>query len=66
MTRVSVSNKHRPQNSSGELGDVGDGGRLRCVHGNVDTTLSCVCTCIVGSAQFSGCVIYGTSAMAAI
>ena len=27
------------QNSSGELGDVGDGGRLRCLHGKVDTRL---------------------------
>ena len=26
------------QNSSGELGDVGDGGRLRCLHGKIDTT----------------------------
>ena len=32
------------QNSSGELGDVGDGGRLRCLHGKVDTTISCMCT----------------------
>ena len=54
------------QNSSGGLGDVGDGGRLRCLHGKVDTTISCVCTCIVGSAQCSGCVVYNTSAMAAI
>ena len=30
------------QNSSGELGDVGDGGRLRCLHGKVDTTISCM------------------------
>ena len=66
MTNVSASNKHQPQNSSGELGDVGDCGRLRCVHGNVDTTISCVCTCIVGSAQCSGCVVYGTNDMAAI
>ena len=30
------------QNSSGELGDVGDGGRLRCLHGMVDTTIACI------------------------
>ena len=47
------------QKSSGELGDVGDGGRLRCLHGEVDTAISCMCTCIVGSAQCSGCVVYG-------
>ena len=36
------------QNSAGELGDVGDGGRFRCLHGKVDTTLSCtVCVHIV-------------------
>ena len=34
------------QNSSGELGDVGDGGRLRCLHGKVDTTIS-VCVHVV-------------------
>ena len=28
------------QNASGELGDVGGGGRLRCLHGKVDTTIS--------------------------
>ena len=55
------------QNSSGELGDVGDGGRLRCLHGKVDTIISCMCTCTVGSAQCSGCVmVYGPGAMAAI
>ena len=31
------------QNASGELGDVGGGGRLRCLHGKVDTTISCMC-----------------------
>ena len=52
---------------SGELGDfVGGGGRLRCLHGKVDTTISCMCTCSVGSAQCSGCVVYGPGAMAAI
>ena len=54
------------QNSSGELGDVGDGGRLRCLYGKVDTTISCMCTCSVGSSQCSGCVVYGSGAMAAI
>ena len=54
------------QNSSGELGDVGDGCRLRCVHGKVDTTISCMCTCIVGSAQYSGCVVCGPGSMSAI
>ena len=54
------------QNSSGELGDVGDGGRLRCLHGKVDTTISCMCTCSVGFAQCSGCVVYGPGSMAAI
>ena len=53
------------QNSSGELGDVGDGSRLRSLHGMVDTTISCVCTCTVGSAQCSGCMVYGPSAMVA-
>ena len=45
---------------------VWDGGRLRCLHGKVDTTISCMCTCSVGSAQCSGCVVYGPGAMAAI
>ena len=54
------------QNSSGELGDVGDGGRLRCLHGKVDTIISCMCTCSVGSTQCSGCVVYGPGAMVAI
>ena len=54
------------QNSSGELGDVGDDGRLRCLHGKVHTTISCMCTCSVGSAQCSGCVVYGPGVMAAI
>ena len=41
-------------------------GRLKCLHGKVDTTISCVCTCTVGSTQCSGCMVYGLSAMAAI
>ena len=48
---------------TGELGDVGDGGRLRCLHGKVDTAISCMCTCTVGSAQCSGCVVYDPSAV---
>ena len=36
---ISVS-QSQSQTSSGELGDVGDGGRLRCLHGKVDTTIS--------------------------
>ena len=71
MTRLYDENLSIPQsqcqNSAGELGDVGDGGRLRCLHGKVDTTINlCMCACIVGSAQCSGCVVYGPGAMAAI
>ena len=51
---------------SGELGGVWDGGRLRCLHGKVDTTISCVCTCTVGSAHGSGCMVFAPGAMAAI
>ena len=32
----------------------------------VDTTISCMCTCSVGPAHCSGCVVYGSGAMAAI
>ena len=39
--------------------------RLRCLHGKVDTTISCLCSCVVGSTQCSGCVVYGPSVMAA-
>ena len=49
------------QTSSGELGDVGDSGRLRCLHGKVDSTIS---SCTIGSTQCCGCVVYGPSAMA--
>ena len=49
----------------GTGGDVGDSGRLRCLHGKVDTTISCMCTCTIGSAQCSGCLVYDLSAMAA-
>ena len=35
------------QNSSGEPEDVGGGGRLRCLYGKVDTTISYMCTCRV-------------------
>ena len=37
------------QTSSGELGGFGDDDRLRCLHGTVDTTISCVCTCTPSS-----------------
>ena len=52
-------------NSFGELRDVGDSGRLKCLHGKVDTTISCVCTCTVGSSQCPGCMVYGPCAMTA-
>ena len=54
---LSVRQSHC-QNASGELGDVGGGGK-------VDTTISCTCTCSVGFAQCSGCMVYGPGAMAA-
>ena len=54
------------QNSSGELEDVGDSGRLRGLHGKADTTISCMCTCGVGSAQCFGCMVYGPGAITAI
>ena len=38
----------------------------RCLHGKADTTISCVCTCIVGYTQCCGCVVYGPSAMASV
>ena len=40
-----------PSQFLNELGDARDGGRLRYLHCKVDTTTSCVGTCIVGSAQ---------------
>ena len=46
--------------------DVWDCGRLRCLHGKVDTAVSCMCTCSVGFAQCSGCVVNGSGAMAPI
>ena len=54
------------QRSSGELGDVWDSGRLRCLHGKINTTILCMCTCSVGSAQCSGCVVYGPDAISTI
>ena len=51
------------QTSSGGLGDVGDGGRLRCLQGKADTA---AILCTVSSTQWSGYVVYGPSAMAAI
>ena len=51
----------------GNWGGGGGGGRLRCLHSKVDTTISCVCTCTVDSAQCSGCMVYGPNrTMAAI
>ena len=47
-------------------GGVRNGGRLRRLHGKADTTISRVCTCTVSSAQCSGSVVYGHSAMAAV
>ena len=44
-----------------ELRDVGECGRLRCLHDRVDTTI-----CVHAPPQCSGCVVYGPSAMAAI
>ena len=32
---------------------------LSCLHGKEDTTISCMCVCSFGSAQCSGCVVYG-------
>ena len=37
MTKISV---FQCRDSSGELGDVGDSGRMRCLHGKVDTLSS--------------------------
>ena len=52
MTKIS-------QNSSGELGDAGGGSRFRCLHGKVDTTISCMCTVLqaktVESEGFCSC-----------
>ena len=45
---------------------MGTSGGLRCLHGKVDTTISCMDTCIVGSTQCSGCVVYDPVAIAAI
>ena len=50
---------------SWELGDVGDSGRLRHLHSKVDTTIECESTCTVSSAQCSGCVVYGPTAVVA-
>ena len=48
--------------SPGDLRDVGDGSRWRCLHGKADTTVSCECTCAVVSVQCAGCMVYGPSA----
>ena len=49
------------QNSSGELRDVGDGGRLRCLHGKVDITIS-LCVQVV----FSPPTVLGVWSMALV
>ena len=57
------------QSLSGELRNVGDGSRLRCVHGKADTNAIshvCVHVCTVASAQCSGFIVYDTSAIATI
>ena len=54
------------QTSSGELGDIVDGGRLRYLQGETDISISCMCTCTVFATLCSGCMVYGPSPMAAI
>ena len=49
---------HYPSLPSGKLGDVGDGGRLRCLPDKglpdkADTTISHAYTCTVGSTECS-------------
>ena len=39
------------QNASGEPGDVGGGGRLRCLHGKVYTTISYVINEVISKAK---------------
>ena len=39
-------------------------GRLSCLNDKVNTTISSMCTCTVGSTQCSGCVVYDSGAMA--
>ena len=56
MTKISAF--HSPSVRTGELGDVQDGGRLRYMHGKVDTTISCTCTISVGYTQCSGCGLW--------
>ena len=55
------------QIASGELQGVAGGrGELRCLGGETDTSCSYgVCSFVNGSAHCSGCVVYGSSAMAA-
>ena len=67
MTKISAFHSPSVRIHLENWGDVGDGGRLRCLHGKVDTTINlCMCACIVGSAQCSGCVVYGPDAVSAI
>ena len=49
------------QSALGVQGVAGGTGKLGCLNGKADTTAN---TCI-GSAQHSGCVVYGQSARAA-
>ena len=41
--RVKRGEEGREVHGNMELGDVGEGGRLRCLQGKADTTISCVC-----------------------
>ena len=53
MTKISAFHKGQCQNSPGELGDLDDSGRLRCLHGkrrHHQFHVCVLCTCIVGSA----------------
>ena len=43
MTKISVFHSPGVRTQLGELGDTGDGGRLRYLRGKVDTTISYVC-----------------------
>ena len=47
------------QNSSGELGDVGGGGRLRCLHGKVDTTINVCVHVVLAPLSVLGAWCYG-------
>ena len=67
-----------PVPHSPSLGDVGDCGRLRCVHNKADTTITCVSIhvllvppsvlrrALVLWLQFSWCVVYGPNSVGII